>query len=198
MKEDLAKLHHVRSKKDYPELDLEEDEFVELDIRRSRYGILGIWALAVFAGLTILIVSLTINMGGAIILADLGFNPGATSYLYLILLILFGVVALCACVVSKVYRANRMFVTNRRIFHYESISLFAKSVNVIDLGRIEDVSFRQNGLFDHIFHLGTIRLSTVGDETTYTFKYVDTPTDELKTIMHLVHSRKGGGKKNTD
>ncbi|MBR0480345.1 PH domain-containing protein [Candidatus Saccharibacteria bacterium] len=191
MKEDLAKLHHARSKKDYPELELEEDEFVELDIRRSRYGLLGIWSLTVLVGLIILIVSMTVNLGGSSILHDLGFNPDATTYLYLIFLILFGVVILCAFVVSKVYNANRMFVTNRRIFHYESISLFAKSVNVIDLNRIEDVSFRQNGLLDHIFRLGTIRLSTVGDETTYTFKYVDTPTDELKTIMHLVHNRKG-------
>lgn len=198
MKEDLAKLHHIRSKKDFPELDLEEDEFVELDIRRSRYGLLGIWGLAIFACLIILMVSLTINLNGAAVLLSLGFNPGATSYLYLILLILFGVIVLSACVVSKVYNANRMFVTNRRIFHYESISLFAKSVNVIDLHRIEDVSFRQNGLLDHIFRLGTIRLSTVGDETTYTFKCVDTPTDELKTIMHLVHSRKGDSKKNAE
>ncbi len=191
MREDLAKLHHARSKKDFPELNLEEDEFVELDIRRSKFGLLGIWSITALAGLVILMVSLTINLGGSTTLRDLGFNPDATSYLYLILLILFGVVILCAFVVSKVYSANRMFVTNRRIFHYESISLFAKSVNVIDLNRIEDVSFRQNNLLDHIFRLGTIRLSTVGEETTYTFKYVDTPTDELKTIMHLVHSRKG-------
>ena len=64
MKEDLAKLHHARSKKDYPELELEEDEFVELDIRRSRYGLLGIWSLTVLVGLIILIVSMTVNLGG--------------------------------------------------------------------------------------------------------------------------------------
>ena len=33
-------------------------------------------------------------------------------------------------------------------------------------------------------------MSTVGDETTYTFKYVDTPTDELEKITHLVHMEK--------
>lgn len=190
MKEDLAKLHHTRSKKDFPELNLEEDEYVELDIRRSKYGLLGVWSLAALAVLIIVIVSITVNLNGAAVMADLGFNPNATVYLYLIFFILFAVIILSSLVVSRVYRANRMVVTNRRIFHFESISLFAKSVNVIELGRIEDVSFRQNGLLDHIFRLGTIRLSTVGDETTYTFKYVDTPTDELKTIMHLVHGAK--------
>ena len=190
MKEDLIKLHHRRSKQDFPELELEEDEFVEMSIQRSNYGLLAIWSMAVLAALLILMVSLTVNFGGKTAMSNLGFNTGAISYLYLIFLILFVVVIICAVVISRVYKSNKMFVTNRRIFHYEALSLFAKSVNVIELNRVEDVSFRQNGLIDHIFHLGTIRLSTVGDETTYTFKYVDTPTDELKTIMHLVHNAK--------
>ncbi len=190
MKEDLIKLHHRRSKQDFPELNLEEDEFVELSIRRSNYGVLAIWSLAALATILLLIVALTVNFGGNAAMSSLGFNSGALTYLYLIFIILFGVIFISAVVISRVYKSNRMFVTNRRIFHYEAISLFAKSVNVIELNRIEDVSFRQNGLLDHIFHLGTIRLSTVGDETTYTFKLVDTPTDELKTIMHLVHNAK--------
>ena len=190
MKEDLIKLHHTRSKKDFPELDLEEDEYVELSIQRSNYGLLAIWSLTAFASLILIIVAITTNTRGASVMSSLGFNPAAIGSLYFIFIILLGVIILCAVVFSRVYKSNRMFVTNRRIFHYEAISLFAKSVNVIELNRIEDVSFRQNGVIDHIFHLGTIRLSTVGDETTYTFKFVDTPTDELKTIMHLVHVAK--------
>ena len=34
-------------------------------------------------------------------------------------------------------------------------------------------------------------MSTIGDETTYIFKYLDTPTDELETITHYVHIEKG-------
>ena len=34
-------------------------------------------------------------------------------------------------------------------------------------------------------------MSTIGDETTYVFKYLDTPTDELETITHFVHIEKG-------
>lgn len=190
MKEDLVKLHHKRSTQDFPELNLEEDEFVELSISRSKYGVLAIWSLVALASLLLLTVALSVNLGGKTAMSSLGFGTSSLSYLYLIFLILFVILIVCGVVVSRVYKSNRMFVTNRRIFHYEALSLFAKSVNVIELNRIEDVSFRQNGLLDHIFHLGTIRLSTVGDETTYTFKYVDTPTDELRTIMHLVHNAK--------
>ena len=68
--------------------------------------------------------------------------------------------------------------------------LFTRSSNVIELSRIEDVSFKQNGFFDYIFRIGTIRMSTVGDETTYTFPFVDTPTDEVNLIAHLIHLAK--------
>ena len=42
-----------------------------------------------------------------------------------------------------------------------------------------------------MFSVGTLRMSTIGSETTYTFEHVDTPTDELETITHLVHVEKG-------
>jgi len=45
-------------------------------------------------------------------------------------------------------------------------------------------------LFEHLLKIGTLRMSTIGEETTYTFKYVDTPIDELETITHLVHVEK--------
>ena len=64
-------------------------------------------------------------------------------------------------------------------------------MNVIDLVSVEDVSFKQAGLFEHLFEVGTLRMSTIGDETTYIFKYLDTPTDELETITHFVHIEKG-------
>ena len=190
MKEDLIKLHHKRSKQDFPELELEEDEYVELNIKRSNFGLLAIWSVVALAAILLLTVALTVNLSTNTAVTTLGIGAGAMAYLYFIFLVLLVVLVVCGIVISRVYKSNRMFVTNRRIFHYEAISLFAKSVNVIELNRIEDVSFRQNGLIDHIFHLGTIRFSTVGDETTYTFKFVDTPTDELKTIMHLVHNAK--------
>ena len=64
-------------------------------------------------------------------------------------------------------------------------------MNVIDLVSVEDVSFKQSGLFEHLFEVGTLRMSTIGDETTYIFKYLDTPTDELEIITHYVHVEKG-------
>ena len=189
MQEDLAKLHHERSTKDFPELQLVDGEYVVLDIRRSPLGVLFIWALFAL-GMILLLVTLWALLATDASMQVLGVGKEASGLLVMIDLILVLAAVLIAGVATMVYRANRLIITNRRLFHYKTISLFAKSVNVINLSSIEDASFHQAGIIDQIFQMGTIRMATVGDETTYTFKYVDTPTDELDTIGRLVHEEK--------
>ena len=189
MQEDLAKLHHERSTKDFPELQLVDGEYVVLDIRRSPLGVLFIWALFAL-GMILLLVTLWALLATDASVQFLGVGKEASGLLVMIDLILILAAVLIAGVATMVYRANRLIITNRRLFHYKTISLFAKSVNVINLSSIEDASFHQAGIIDQIFQMGTIRMATVGDETTYTFKYVDTPTDELDTIGRLVHEEK--------
>ncbi len=188
MQKDLTALRHQRSQKDFPQLKLEDNEYVVLDVRRSPLGLIAIWGLTAFV---IIVLAFSLAMAYLSNTFDaLGLQDSATNYLVMIIVILFALAILAAMITTKVYNENRLIVTNRRLFHYNSISLFAKSLNVIDLTSVEDVSFRQRNILDQIFKIGTIRLSTVGDETTYTFKHVDTPTDELDTITHLVHQEK--------
>ena len=66
----------------------------------------------------------------------------------------------------------------------------ATSVNIIDLSSIEDASFHQNGLMQRLFGYGVFRLSTVGDETTYTFPYSDISPAELNAISKLITESK--------
>ena len=188
MKKELLKLHHARSAKDFPELKLEENEFVELAITRSRLGIVLMWGAAAFGYLILFIALLFLEFN--INDAAVALNGFAKSYLYLIVLVLFCIITVVALIGTKVYKANRLYVTNKRLIHHQANSLFSKSVNVIELLSIEDVSFKQENIADHFFKLGTIRMSTIGDETTYVFKYVNTPKDELDTITHLVHMEK--------
>ncbi len=194
MKEDLVKLHHARSQKDFPGLNLEEGEYVEFDIHRAPIGLTLIWGLA-FLAIFVLSLCLTLMWTDANTSATLGLNSTAIAYLYLIIFILLGVSIMAAFIAQHVYRSNRLVVSNNRLFHYQALSLFSRSTNVIDLSSIEDVSYRQVGLVDHLFHIGTIRLSTVGEETTYTFKYAAIPKKELDAITHLVHIAKENKKK---
>lgn len=186
MKSDIVKLRHERSQKEYPQLALEDDEFVELVINRSKVGIYWIWAVVVMAVLAV-----------AASIAVLALNPGlvtmnttARNYLLMLLIVVALIFVVMGAVLSYVYKRNHMYVTNHRIIKFATTTLFAHSKNVINLVSVEDVSFQQNTILQHLFNYGTIRLSTVGDETTYTFTFVDTPTDELDTISHLVHVAK--------
>ena len=189
MKTSLARIRHARSKQEFPFLPLEEGEYVELSIERSKLGLVLIWAGEIIAILGVLFIALTV-------LSSLNMNayvnvPGsAMPYFYMILISLILILIVSGVVGTKVYQGNQMFITNKRVFQNSMTGLFTRSLNVIELSRIEDVSFKQNGIFDYIFKIGTIRMSTVGDETTYTFPFVDTPTDEVNLIAHLIHLAK--------
>ncbi len=189
MKKELVRLRHARSKKDFPEITLEEDEYVELAIRRSKIGIFFIW-LGVACGFAALTAALILFTSGGLSSPIFKVNDASRPYLYIMIFALYFIVLLVGVVATVTYASNKLYITNKRAFQLSMTSLFSRSVNVIDLVSIEDVSFKQNGLFEHIFQLGTIRMATVGDETTYTFKYINTPRDELDTIIHLVHTVK--------
>lgn len=197
MKDDLAKIHSAKSAKEFPWVSLEDGEYVELYVKRSKWGLILIWAgeLVGFVGLIVVLVLMSQGKGENMLFG--GLNESAMGYLYLMIFSLFLVLLLSGWVGTVVYRANSLLVTNKRAMQRSTISLFARNVNVIELKSIEDVSFSQETLFERIFHMGTIRLSTVGDETTYTFPYVDTPTDEMKKITSLVHKAKEKKKKKT-
>jgi len=190
MQEDLAKIRHERSVKDFPGIDLGEGEYVELAINRSKWGLILIWAGEVigFAVLTVVLILLTIGSRSAEGL--FGLNEAAQGYLFLLVFALYGVLVVSGLVGTFIYKNNNLVITNKRVFQRTRANLLANSINIIDLQSIEDVSFHKSGLFDYVFHMGTIRMATVGDETTYTFPYADTPRDEINIIAGLVHKAK--------
>ncbi len=189
MKTELSKIQHERSAKDFPEIDLEQDEYVVLFIKRSRIGIAVIWGIvaALVLALSLILIYFVNNNASNTVFSV---NNEAMRYLRLGIFALYAVFLFGGFVAKNIYDANRIYVTNRRIIQKTRTSIFANSTNIIELRRIEDVSFRQSSLIDHIFHIGILRMSTVGDETTYTLKHVDTPHDEVKIISHLVYQCK--------
>lgn len=187
MKPSLARIRHARSKQDFPFLKLEEHEYVELLIARSKKGLALIWAGALLGMLALgAAFALVINA----ITRGIVLDAHSMLYFWLFLGGLYAILILSGLIASKIYLANKFFVTNKRVIYYAQNSLFDKSANIIELSRIEDVSYKQSGFLDYVFNFGTLRLSTVGDETTYTFPFVDTPDDELEFIAHLLHKTK--------
>ena len=153
MKKDLVNLHHARSKQDFPELKLEDDEFVELALRRTRIGVILIWAGAVIGSLLLMLVLAIFGVSNTM-------SADTERYLEFLLLALLAVILVIAMVAVRVYNGNSIYITNRRVIQIEMTSLFAKSKNVIDLVSIEDVSFKQTGLMQYIFRYGLTPLLT--------------------------------------
>lgn len=173
---------------------LEDGEEHQFTIRRSPLGLIFLWAGEALA-IAFLVAFLILLAHPESLLLSLTLDATALFVLTSIVYILMATLVLIGLIATKVYLGNRLHVTNKRLIHQEMLSIFSNSVNVIELKSVEDVSFSQSGLVEKLFRLGTIRMSTVGDETTYTFRLVDTPTDELETISHLVHLAKNRARK---
>lgn len=184
MDEGLTKIRHERSKKDFPFLKLENDEYVEYAFSRARVCLAMIFGGVAVGVIAILLAFLLILLGQNS-LDDMGRN-----FMYILLAALVVVALMIGIVALMVYRGNRLFITNKHVIQLVMKSPFATSINMIDLQSIEDASFHQNGIIQKLFHYGTFRLSTVGDETTYTFDYSDISPTELREVAQLITDAK--------
>lgn len=192
MDENLANIRHERSKKDFPALKLEDGEYVEFAFSRAKICYALIWGGVIGVSVIVALLFLFVNATN-----QSDFNAMGHNFLTLILTVIIVVAALAGLVMTKIFSCNKMYITNRRAIQYIMISPVVTSKNVIDLSSIEDASFRQTSIFQKLLKIGTLRLSTVGDETTYTLQYVDVlGGDELNSITKLIRNNKN--KKNDE
>ena len=184
MDANLARIRHERSKKDFPFLTLEDDEYVEFAFKRARVCL---WAilLGVSVGLILILSAFLLTLLGQRMLDEMGKN-----FMFIILSALLATALIIGVISLKMYRGNRLFVTNEHGIQIVTNSIVSSSTNIIDLSSVEDASFRQDGLLQQLFHYGTLRLATVGDETTYTFKYSDISPSDLRGISELISNAK--------
>ncbi len=190
MKKELTQIKHARSAKEFPEIELEENEYVVLHIKRAYVGIVLIWSVVGALVIALSILLIIISSTPSFTSSAFQINEQSLGYLRLAILAVYAIIIFGGFITHSIYDQNQLYITNYRAIQKTRTSLFANSTNVIKLSRIEDVSYRQQSLFDHIFKIGTLRMSTVGDETTYTFPWLDTPNDEVNTISHLVYENK--------
>lgn len=183
MDENLAKIRHARSKKDFPFLKLEENEYVEYAFSRAKVCLFMIFG-GVVAGIVAILAGFLVVLFGADI------DPIGKKFVFIIFVCLVVAAVMIGVVALMVYRGNRLFITNKHAIQMVMKSPVATSMNMIDLPSIEDASFHQNGLTQKLLRYGTFRLSTIGDETTYTFTYSDVTPEELKAVSELITKAK--------
>lgn len=185
-----VKLKHERSMRQYPFLNLSEGEYVIRAVRRHPIGLiipLGIGSLILALTLTLLFnysaVVEALNLRGA------AADPGAVTIPILLFAVLIG---LGMYIVYYVYVNNKFFLTNESVIQEIQVSLFSRHEQTVSLANIEDASFRQENIIQHLFDYGSIRLSTEGDETTYRFSYVAHPKRHVAVLNNAVEAFKNG------
>ena len=188
MDESLTKIRHERSKKDFPGLKLEEGEYVEFFFKRAKICLKLIWG-GVFFGLVIVLLGFLLILLNQSSIDDMG-----RRFLFIILATILMAAVVIWMLALKIYNGNKLYITNKHVTQMVMNSPVSTSINIIDLKAVEDASFRQKNIFQKMFHYGTLRLSTVGDETTYTFPYSDISTDELRAVTELISAAKKDSK----
>ena len=182
---------HQESKQRYPELNLSEGEYVITEVRRHPIGLVFIWSAEVVV-IILVVLLLSLALFAPSILANsfgtsVNFQGLALFSLFLIILMLaIGMVS------TSIYRDNQFYLTNESIIEHVRTGLFARRENSISLGSVEDVSFSQQGILQYTFNYGSIRLATVGEETTYRFTNVSSPRSQIATLTQAVENFKNG------
>jgi chloramphenicol O-acetyltransferase len=184
MDENLAKIRHERSKRDFPGLKLEDGEYVEYFFKRAKICLWMIWG-ATFIGLVLILLAFLIVLMNQTVIDEMGKN-----FLFIILFALLATALIIWMIALKIYNGNKLYITNRHAIQMVMNSPVSTSINIINLKSVEDASFRQTNFMQKLFRYGTFRLATVGEETTYTFPYSDISPKELRGVTELISAAK--------
>lgn len=177
---------HEDSKKRFPDVALDEDEYVVVSVRRHPFGALGIlfasaMSFVIVASIWILVCFMPNKFN---LNQQMKFNVSLACLAILALSVLAGIIG------NSIYKNNKFYVTNERVIQKLVSGLFSHKKQTISLEAIEDISFTQTGILAHMFDFGTVRLSTVGDESTYTFTMVSRPEKQTELLGDLVENSK--------
>lgn len=181
--EDIQRRHEA-SKRNFSRLNLSRGEFIISAVKRHPIGIIQIWSIAfvLIATLVLMTSFFVADNQGSEILALVIAGLGALSIL----------IVVGALVATYVYNNNRFFLTNESVIQEIQETLFNRHEQTVSLANIEDASYKQNGIIQHLLNYGTIRLSTEGDETTYRFSYVANPKQHIAKLNNAVEAFKNG------
>lgn len=180
---------HEESVRQYPELHLSAGEYVISAVKRHPVGLLSIWLVVAMVILLVLIGLPILATNQSFVDSIGGQALGALVIILLSLCLLF---ILGGWIATIVYNGNKFFLTNESVIQFLQHSLFSKKEQTISLSNIEDASYNQHGLLQHMLGYGSLRLSTEGDETTYRFSYATDPKDQINKLNNAIEAFKNG------
>ena len=185
---DIDMLKHERSKKSFPNLDLNVGDYVVSSVRRHPIGLV----LPFISGIILISAAFFLLFNYDLIAKSFQLTGSAadSSTIILPVIIFIILVMIGEYIAYYIYSSNTFFLTNDSIIQEIQTGLFSKSEHIVSLGNIEDASYSQDGIIQHLLNYGSIRLSTVGDETTYRFLYVANPKAQITMLNNAVDNFK--------
>ena len=201
MNQNLTQIRHERSLKDFPELTLDEDEYVITSFGRSRNSLLLSLGGLAAATAAILVVMLLL-MVSEIIADDM-----SMSFILIVLLIVVAVDLLAATIITKVEKGNKLIFTNKRLIQIMVNPPFLEAQRSINLGGISHFDYDQNTIFERLLGFGTLKFTTHeknimvledmapkpantlfkdNSGNVYTFTHVAVTHQDLETINQLI------------
>lgn len=190
---DALKRKHEESVRLFPQLNLSDGEFVILQIRRHPIGLLipifiTMLSITVLTSMLLLVPDFYASAAPSQMTFDLPPADGVVGVLLLLIIL----VGLLGGASIWVYLKNQFFLTNESVIQEVQTSLFSQNEQTVSLGSIEDASFKRQGILQHLFDYGTMRLSTEGTETTYRFAFVANPKHQIAIVNNAVEAFKNG------
>lgn len=181
---------HEESRRLFPFLNLSAGEYVISAVRRHPIGL--IIPLAIGALIIAIALSILFNYASFVDTFNIRGAFADASAVAVPILLFCALIGLGMFVVCYVYVNNKFFLTNESVIQEIQVSLFSRLEQTVSLTNIEDASYTQHGIIQHLFNYGSIRLSTEGDETTYRFTYVANPKMHIAKLNDTVEAFKNG------
>lgn len=180
------------SRKQFPNLNLSEGEYVITAVKRHPIGLIQIWGTLTLVALVLIAVfaAFFLNQATSPLVGVVGDGEDIQTVGALILGGMTVLLALGGWAATYIYNGNRFYLTNESVIQEIQTSLFAKHEQTVSLANVEDASYKQTNPLQLMLNYGSIRLSTEGDETTYRFTYVTNPKQHIATLNNAVEAFK--------
>ncbi len=184
---EVVELRHQRSVERFPNIKLHDQEFVVLTISKHPLELALIWGIALMA-IVLVAVAGAVIASSDLVIQSMGASSGVLLFVIGVALIL--LLLAFAGIGTVIHRSNFLVLTTEKLVQYVMYGLFNHKVQTVDLNGVEDVASLKNGLLQTMFDIGTIRMSTVGEESTYTITFVGDPGTKADMVNEVVQAVK--------
>ena len=154
MDENLARIRHDRSVKDYPKLALDDDEYVVLSYARSAKSLWMSW-MALGAMVVVILVVMLLLLASEIVddETSLGF--------FFLMAFVFTILCVASGLgIVSVHNGNKLYFTNKRIIQIMVTVPLFEMQRSINLSAISKVDYEQDKPIQRLLGFGTLKLTT--------------------------------------